>query len=275
MYLSEMKAMIFAAGLGTRLRPITNDIPKALARVGDRTLIEICIDRLYSSGYDDIVVNAHHFADKLISEIERLRVQFPKVSLHISDEREHLMDTGGAVLFAEHLLSDADSFLIHNVDMISNADLRSFHASAVEMMSSGQECDAVLLVHEAPSDRMLIFDRNMRLVGWTDVAKGIFKGPVASGSPDGKTCPDGRLIADVVRESGAKMLSFSGIHTMSRRVFSLMRNYGFSGAFPVMELYLRAAADGRVAGIVDKGLEILDVGTPEKLLAAGDFILRC
>lgn len=270
-----MKAMIFAAGLGTRLRPITNDIPKALARVGDRTLMEICIDRLYSSGYDDIVVNAHHFADKLISEIDRLRGQFPEVSLHISDEREHLMDTGGAVLFAEHLLDDADSFLIHNVDMISNADLHSFHTSAVELMAGGRGCDAVLLVHEAPSDRMLIFDRNMKLVGWTDVAKGIFKGPIASGSPDGKTCPDGRLIADAVRERGDRMLSFSGIHAMSRNVFSLMELYGFSGAFPIMDFYLRAAVDGRVAGIVDKGLEILDVGTPQKLFEAGDFILHC
>lgn len=267
-----MKAMIFAAGLGTRLRPITNDIPKALARVGDRTLIEICIDRLSSSGYDDIVINAHHFADKLISEIEGLKSMFPDVSIRVSDERNCLMDTGGAVLFAEQLLYDADSFLIHNVDMLSNADLHSFHAAASEMMSGSS--DAVLLVHEAPSDRMLIFDNEMKLIGWTDVTKGIFKGPVAVGSKDGKTLADGRSIADAVNESGAKMLSFSGIHTMSRKVFSAMRNYGFSGAFPVMDFYLRAAADGRVSGILYSGLEILDVGTPQKLSAARDFIYQ-
>lgn len=268
--------MIFAAGLGTRLRPITDTIPKALAPVGDRTLIEICIDTLAVQGYDDIVINVHHFADKLIAAVDHLRAAFPDVRLRISDERDRLLDTGGAVAFARPLLDGADSFLIHNVDIISNADLSGFHKASKQLMhfSSGQRTDAVLLVYDAPSDRKLLFDGNMRLAGWTDTVRGLFRGPIATGSPDGLTDVSGKPLADVATESGLRSYAFSGIHVMSDGVFDRMTSYGFRGAFPIMDFYLKAAVDKSIAGIVSDGLEVLDVGTPQRLESAAKFLSR-
>ena len=123
-----MKAMIFAAGLGTRLKPLTDTIPKALVPVGGRPLIEIVIDRLKTAGFDDIVINVHHFAD-MIEEYVRSRHDFG-IRIRFSDERDTLLDTGGGILHAKSLLEGAGHFLVHNVDILSDVDLKSFAASA-------------------------------------------------------------------------------------------------------------------------------------------------
>lgn len=265
------KAVIFAAGLGTRLRPITDNIPKALAPVGDRTLLEICLSNLAKQGYDDIVINTHHFADKLIAEVERLRPLYPQLQMRISDESGQLMDTGGAIAFARPLLSDADCFLVHNVDIISNASLSDFHEKASSIIEESAT-DAVLLVYDAPSDRKLLFDENMFLCGWVDTARQLYKGPVAADSLDGKTDSSSRPLAEVAKSKGLKAYAFSGIHLLSKTVFDSMSDYGFTGAFPIMDFYLKAADFRRIRAIVSDDLRLLDVGTPQRLQAAADFI---
>ena len=121
-----MKAMIFAAGLGTRLKPITDTLPKALVPVAGRPLIEHVCRKLKGAGIADAVVNVHHFADKVQEWAEEQQI----MSLQISDERASLLETGGAVLHARKYLENCGRFLIHNVDILSDLDLQWFESSA-------------------------------------------------------------------------------------------------------------------------------------------------
>ncbi|MCB0638226.1 MAG: NTP transferase domain-containing protein, partial [Lewinella sp.] len=116
-----MKAMLFAAGLGTRLRPYTNDRPKALVEVGGKTLLEINLRHLRAQGVSEVVVNVHHFADQVIDFLQSKHDW--DLTLHISDERARLLDTGGGLRHARHWLND-EPFLVHNVDILSDLDLR-------------------------------------------------------------------------------------------------------------------------------------------------------
>ena len=162
------EAMIFAAGLGTRLRPLTDSMPKALVPVCGKPLLQIVIDRLVSFGIRDIVVNVHHFAGMIEDYLASHPV--PGVKVRISDEREQLMDTGGGILHAENLLG-ADRFLVHNVDIISDLDL--------EWLDSSVRSDALatLAVSERKTSRYLLFDDDMRLKGWTNISTGEVRSP--------------------------------------------------------------------------------------------------
>ena len=155
-----MKAMIFAAGLGTRLKPITDRMPKALVPVDGKPLIEHVARKLRNAGFEEAVVNVHHFAD-MVEEWTR-KQDWMKFS--ISDERAMLLETGGAVLHARKLLEGCGNFLIHNVDIFTNADLADF--------ASKHRTDAIatLLVSRRKTSRYFLFDpRTMRLCGWTNV----------------------------------------------------------------------------------------------------------
>ena len=126
-----MKAMIFAAGLGTRLRPLTDSMPKALVPVCGKPLLQITIEKLLSGGYDDIVVNVHHFAGQIRDFLSGR--DWPGARISISDETDMLRDTGGGIRYAEPLLGDG-SFLVHNVDIISDLDLAAFRSSVRELI---------------------------------------------------------------------------------------------------------------------------------------------
>ena len=154
-------AMIFAAGLGTRLRPLTDRMPKALVRIGDRPLLRIVLDRLVSFGYDHIVVNVHHFASMIEEYLASVSV--PGVTVSISDETDLLRDTGGGILHAERFLGDG-RFLVHNVDIISDLDLGWLDANV------RHDAIATLAVSDRKTSRYLLFDDDMRLVGWTNVS---------------------------------------------------------------------------------------------------------
>ena len=140
-----MKAMIFAAGLGTRLKPITDTLPKALVPVGGRPLIEHVARKLKASGIEEAVVNVHHFADK----VEAWTGEQDIMKMEVSDERKMLLETGGAVLQARRYLEGCGHFLIHNVDIMSNADLKWFETQVRE------DALATLLVSNRPTKRFL------------------------------------------------------------------------------------------------------------------------
>ena len=243
------KAMIFAAGLGTRLRPLTDNMPKALVPVCGRPLIDIVIGKLVSSGYDDIVVNVHHFAGMIEEHLGLLRLEGVKIS--ISDERDLLRDTGGGIMHAEPLLGDG-RFLVHNVDILSDIDMRQFEASV------RPDALATLAVSERKTSRYLLFDDDMRLAGWTNTATGEIRSPY----------PD--LDAQACRK-----YAFSGIHILSHDVFRLFRTAGFGEKFSIIDFYLRVAAAYPVYGVVPESSRLLDVGKRESLLLAGDFLERC
>lgn len=240
--------MIFAAGLGTRLKPITDTMPKALVKVGGQTLLERTINNLKSYGFDDIVVNVHHFPDLIIDFI---RSRNWGITIHISDEREELLDTGGGLKKALQFFSNTPQspVLLHNVDILSNANLQKFyHANA--------DNAATLLVSDRETSRYLLFDDDMRLVGWTNVKTGEVKSPYGNIEP-----------------SRYRRLAFSGIHLFSPKLAPYMES--FPERFPIMQFYLSVCDKVEIRGCIKEDLRLLDVGKLNTITLAEEFIKEC
>jgi NDP-sugar pyrophosphorylase family protein len=234
-----MKAMILAAGLGTRLRPLTDSLPKALVKVGNRTLLEIAISRLGEFGVHDIIVNVHHFADSVV-EFLRANKNF---GAHIEISREEiLLDTGGGLKNAGWFFrGDTDPFILHNVDVISQIDLR-------EMLRTHSEGQALstLAVQKRATSRYLLFNETMDLCGRRSVR-------------DQKV----ELVRNVEHPLE---LAFAGIHIVSPRLLSLMTE---SGSFSIIAAYLRLAGLGeKILGFRADEYRWRDIGTPERLKQA-------
>ena len=250
-----MKTLIFAAGLGTRLKPLTDTMPKALVPVCGRPLIEHVSRKLKASGVESAVVNVHHFADM----IEEWAAAQDIMPMEVSDERTCLLETGGGVLHARRYLEGCGHFLIHNVDIISNLDIAWF-ASQVRENSM-----ATLLVSDRKTSRYLLFDPDtMRLVGWTNVTTGEIKSPY----------PD----LDMTK---CLKMAFSGIHMMSDTVFDVMDSYvrekgidPVSPRFPIMDFYLSVCAEKGIYGVVANELELVDVGKLDTLEEAQKAVER-
>lgn len=239
--------MIFAAGLGTRLRPLTDTMPKALVPLCGKPLIYHVMKKLVSAGFDDIVVNVHHFADKIEDYLESVHGLGARVG--ISDERDMLRETGGGIMHARKFLEiPAGGFLVHNVDIISDLDLAGF------VSKCRSEALATLLVSDRKTSRYLLFNSQMRLVGWTDIATGEVRTPY----------PD----LDV---DGCRRLAFSGIHYMSTGVFKAMEDIMLNDkgtcpeCFPIMDFYLKAADAYPIYGLEAEGLHLVDVGKMQSL----------
>ena len=160
--------MIFAAGLGTRLRPLTDNMPKALVPVAGKPMLERVVLRLKEAGFNDITVNIHHFGEQIIDFL-RANGNFG-ANIHISDEREALLDTGGGIKKARPFLEGNEPFLVHNADILSETDLAALYRHHQE---SGAE--ATLLVSERQTSRYLLFDGQYRLHGWTNKSTGEVK----------------------------------------------------------------------------------------------------
>jgi len=245
-----MKAMIFAAGLGTRLRPITNTIPKALVEVGGAPMLERTIKQLHeSAGIDSFVVNTHHFADKIEAFLKE-KNNFG-LNILLSHEEKEPLDTGGGIKKAAPLLGDGD-FLVHNVDILTNIDYSRF------LSRPRQDNLATLLVCEGlSSDRYLLFDDDLRLCGWTNIRTGEVKSPLPSFDP-----------------SKYHRLSFCGIHILSHKVLTLMREEPLWGEkFSIVDFYLHYAAAFRIAAVLaPRDALITDIGTPAALAEAERWV---
>lgn len=203
-----MKAMIFAAGLGTRLKPITDTLPKALVPVGGEPLLAHVIRKLVSAGYDHLVVNVHHFPDQIIGYLQQHDFGVP---IDISDERDGLLETGGGVAHARPFL-EGEPFLVHNVDILSNLDLTWFRAQ------HRLDALATLLVSERETSRYLLFRDDGRLAGWTNVTTGEVRSPYPDLDP-----------------SACRRLAFSGIHYMGTGIFGAMDALDMPARFPIMD----------------------------------------
>ncbi len=243
-----MKAFILAAGLGTRLRPFTLDNPKALVPVGGTPMLERVIGKLKNEGVDSIVINVHHFGDKIIDFIDNHNFG---LNIEISDESEKLLDTGGGLLKAsDKLFKDCDNVVVHNVDILSNAsvsDLYTFHST------SGS--DVTLLVSERESSRKLVFNENMNLCGWHNLTTGEFK-------------PGGFAPCVNMRE-----FAFSGIYVVNRRVVEAMKAADLNGKFPIMDFLLDNIGKLKIRGLLKADLKLIDIGKPATLKQAEELFL--
>ena len=236
-----MKAMIFAAGLGTRLKPITNDRPKALAEIHGTPLLDIIIRRLINYGFNEIIVNVHHFADRVIDFLQSKNNY--GINLKISDERGALLDTGGGLKKASWFFDDNEPFLVHNVDTLTDIDLRDFYN-----FHKQNNPLATLLVRHRQGSRFFLFDENKKLCGWENV---ISKEKVIVTNPG----------------SQLEQLAFSCLHVISPSIFKLIDE---DGCFSIIDVYLRLAKLHKIMGYVDDTSYWLDVGTPEKLRRGED-----
>ena len=237
-----MRAMVLAAGLGTRLRPLTNDRPKALVEVAGKTLLEITLTRLKSFGVEDVIVNTHHFAEM----VESYLAAHDNFGMRIAiSHEEMLLDTGGGLkraawFFREAGLDPSEPFFLHNVDVLSAVDL-----AAMARFHAEQGALATLAVQTRETSRPLLFDER------------------------GELC--GRVLKDGEREMARasehpEMLAFAGIHVISPRIFDLMNE---DGVFSIIPAYLRMAAAGeKIAAYRADEAYWRDMGRPESIAAA-------
>ena len=249
-----MKSMIFAAGLGTRLKPITDSLPKALVPIGDKPLLEHVARKLKAAGIDEAVVNVHHFAEMIEQwiAVDASNETGTGLTMQVSDERSHLLETGGGILKAKEYLQDCGNFLIHNVDILSNLDINWF-ASQVK-----PDALATLLVSQRETARYLLFaPEDMRLVGWTNVKTSEVKSPYPDLNPD-----------------HCVKMAFSGIHIISDKVFCIMEDYvkekglheeSCNPRFPIMDFYLSVCGKYPVYGVPAADLRLIDVGKLDSL----------
>ncbi|MDP4268707.1 MAG: nucleotidyltransferase family protein [Bacteroidota bacterium] len=241
-----MKALIFAAGLGTRMKPFTHSIPKALIPVNGKPLLQITIEKLKAAGFDEIIVNVHHFANQVIrflDENDRFGIR-----VEISDEQDLLLETGGGIKKASWFFDDGKPFLVHNVDILSDVDLAKMYQHHLNSKS-----DATLLVKEVDADRSLLFDDTGMMKGWTNSVTGEVKSPIAGFNP-----------ADY------KKYSFGGIHILSPSVLNDMDKW--EGKFSIIDYYLSIAEKARLQAYLQNDCYLLDVGKPEAIEKAEAFL---
>lgn len=233
-----MKAMVLAAGLGTRLRPLTNNRPKALVEVAGKTLLEITLARLREFGIREVIVNAHHFAGMLAGYLNA----HDNFGMRIEVSREEvLLDTGGGLKEASYFFENSDEpFLLHNVDVLSTIDL----GRVIEAHRKGQAL-AILAVQQRKSSRYLLFDEQLHLCGR-------------------------RIGQDEIVRPAPNMdaLAFSGIHVLSPRIFPLMKE---NGVFSIIDVYLRLAGEGEtIMGFRADEYYWRDLGKPDDLARAAE-----
>ena len=256
-----LQAMIFAAGLGTRLRPLTDTMPKALVPVGGKPLLAHVIERLQAAGYERIVINVHHFADQIESYL-RTHQNFG-LDIAVSDERSLLLDTGGGLKKAAPLFHPDDPILIHNVDILDNVDYEWMRRQHLP----GE--DAVLLVSRRKTKRYLLFDNAMRLMGWTNTETGEVRSPYPWLRSAGIAIDDALRVTSPSLTSTLNAFAFAGIHSFSPRLFALMDR--FPEHFPIMDFYLSTCHRASIVGLVKDDLRLLDVGKPGALEKANSL----
>ena len=239
-----MKALVFAAGLGTRLRPLTDTMPKALVPVGGEPMLGRVLRNLRDAGIDSFVVNVHHFAKQIEDYLGSHDFGAP---VAISREEWEPLETGGGIRHAAPLLGPG-RFLVHNVDILSDLDVRWF------LEQDAPESLATLLLLDAPADRYLLFDDGMRLVGWTNVRTGEVKSPYLPDFDPAKCC----------------RYSFCGIHVVSDAVFAKMA--AWPEKFSIIDFYLSECAAGTIRGVLAPDLHLIDIGSPEKLAEANEAV---
>jgi len=240
-----MKAMLFAAGLGTRLKPLTDEKPKALVEIGGKTLLQRCLEQLRKNGIQDIVINVHHFAGQ-IKDFLSGHQNFG-LNISISDESDQLLDTGGAILKAKELLAGEEPILLINVDILTNLELIRILDHHIETGSL-----ASLVVRKRKTSRYLLFSSN-QLAGW----KNTQSGEVKASRPE---------IIDLAEE-----FAFSGIQIIQPQLLNLISE---TGKFSIIDLYLRLAKTEKISAYIDDDSVWMDLGKVDELSLAEALIRK-
>lgn len=239
-----MKAMIFAAGLGTRLRPLTNDRPKALVEVGGIAMLERVINRLKSHGISEIVINIHHFGEKII-EFVKQNNNFG-ITIHISDERDLLLDTGGGILKAQQWLDGNEPIIIHNADILTDIDLHKMVKQHID-----NKADATLLVADRKTARYFYIDEANQLRGWTNISTGEVKP------------------ADYVANKTDKLRAFGGVHIVSPTIFDKLKEYSIEPKFSITPFYIDKCNELKIMGYTPcENYQWHDIGKIESIAIA-------
>ena len=254
-----MRAMIFAAGLGTRLKPLTDTLPKALVPLAGKTLLQWQIERLKAAGITDIVVNVHHFPDMIINYLRKNDNFGCRIA--VSDERDMLLETGGGLRKAKSLLlgigsresgNNDEPILICNVDILSNIDLPTL------LQAYNPEEMGVVVVSPRDTQRYLLFDETNRLCGWTNIATGEIRPASLASSPNS-------LIAS--------RLAFSGMQVLNPRIFDVMDKVVAEKGdkFSLIDLYLSIAEKEILRAFIPENYRMMDVGKIAQLSEAESF----
>lgn len=235
-----MKAMIFAAGLGTRLKPFTDNHPKALAVVNGKPLLQRNIEYLKSFGIEEIVINVHHFADQIIEFLEENN--YFGIEITISDETDQVLETGGGLVKAK--ANFEEDFLVMNVDILTDLNLADF-------IKAHQENKALvtLAVSDRNSSRKLFFNEQNELKGWRNL----------------KTEEEIKAVDSL---DNCKDLAFSGIHVISPTLFDKITE---KGKFSIMKVYMDLMQTESILGFDHSGGILIDVGRPESVLEAENY----
>ncbi|MBR2935526.1 MAG: nucleotidyltransferase family protein [Paludibacteraceae bacterium] len=254
-----MKAMIFAAGLGTRLKPLTDTLPKALVPLAGKTLLQWQIERLKAAGITNIVVNVHHFPDMIINYL-RENNNFG-CNISVSDERDMLLETGGGLRKAKTLLlgianresrNNDEPILVCNVDILSNIDIPTL----VNAYNSNEM--GLVVVSPRETQRYLLFDHDNRLRGWTNIATGEVRGPISKIQNP---------------RSNHRPLAFSGMQVLNPRIFDMMDKVVAEKGdkFSLIDLYLSIAEKEILRAFIPENYRMMDVGKINQLSEAEAF----
>ncbi len=242
-----MKAMILAAGLGTRLYPMTENKPKALVEVDNKPLLEHIILKLKHSGFSQIIINVHHFSELILNFLKQ-KNNFG-IDILISDETDQLLDTGGALKQVGHLFNLKESLLVHNVDIFSNVDLK-------ELFQSHQKEEknrlSTLFISQKQTKRYLLFNEKNQLKGWTNIETGEKK-------------PFQNLDINQLRK-----MAFSGIQVVSPSIFEKMKNE--DKKFSIIDFYMKMCQLENIIGHQTENSQILDIGKLHTLQEATHFL---
>ncbi|MCF6184522.1 MAG: NTP transferase domain-containing protein [Bacteroidales bacterium] len=234
-----MKAFILAAGLGTRLKPFTDNKPKALVSLSGKTFLEHTVLNLKVQGINNFVINVHHFADQITDFLKEKNNL--NCNIQISDERAELLDTGGALLHAKSYFSENENILIYNVDIFSDINI-------YELTKCHKKNNALvtLAVHKSNSSRKLVFDKNMQLCLWKNIKTGEIK---------------------TARKSETKLtdFAFTGIHIINTEIFRYITE---TSKFSIIDLYLRLAKKHKILAYETNYNYWFDLGKPETLKLA-------
>lgn len=241
-----MKAMIFAAGLGSRLKPLTDNTPKALIPINGKPMLEHVILKLKDAGFYKIVINIHHEAQQIIDFLTANN-NFG-IPIELSDERNYLLDTGGGIKNAAKFLQGTEPFLVHNVDIMSNVDLRELYNRHLETNPL-----ATLLVSKRNTSRYLLFNKENKLCGWRNHETGEVKSFYPNFDP-----------------AQYNEYAFGGIHVISPQIFEYMEEW--TGKFSIINFYLSICARTNIHAYPADNLRLIDVGKPEALAKAEDWM---
>lgn len=255
-----MKAMIFAAGMGSRLGKVTATIPKAMVEINGTTLLHNAVRICTDAGFDDIIVNVHHHAEMLFAEVDRLRGMGYRIT--ISDERDQLLETGGGLYKARHFF-DNEPFLIYNADIMTDMSIKELYKSHIKNTSL-----ATLLVRNRPGNRFFLVDKEGILMGWRNKQTGeeilVKRNKLLKGTFSQEN------IVDEDEESIKANLSeiaFCGIHMVSPEIFQYMDE----GKYSFTPLYLKLASEHYIRTVTCNDGYWFDIGTPEKIEEATLF----